>query len=75
MFETLIDILLHPENYVMIDLDRILVNAGTLVASFIETNPKFCVLMAILITWIVQKTPWKWDDSAWEKLKGKFNLN
>lgn len=75
MWDTFVDMLLHPENYQMIDLDRILVNAGYLVASFIEKNPKFCVLSAILITWIVQKTPWKWDDSAWEKIKGKFKLS
>ncbi len=74
MWDTFVDILLHPENYQMVDLDRFLVNAGELIASFIETNPKTCILLAIAATWIVQKTPWKWDDAAWEKLKAKFKL-
>lgn len=74
MIDAMIDVLLYPEKYVMVDIDRILVNAGVLVASFIEKNPKTCVLLAVLMTWIVQKTPWKWDDVAWGKLKAKFKL-
>jgi len=49
--------------------DQMLITAKDAVYGWISANPITFGLVSAALTWVVKKTPWKWDDAVLEKLK------
>jgi hypothetical protein len=53
----------------LMNCDQMLIAAKDFVYGWISTNPVTFGLLTAGLTWIVKKTPWKWDDAVLDRLK------
>lgn len=68
----MLDFFLNPNVYGIPKLDAWLLNWLAYIDQFIRINTYATSITVGIISWVVVKTPWKWDDVGWEWLKNKF---